>query len=524
VIACINYINFNTTASLQRLKEIGIRKVFGAQINMLSFQFVFESVLFFFLTIPFALVLAVLVWPLFAQTLQIQVSALYLLSPGFILLLAGIALITGVLAGSYAAFFVARLRPAYILKDWKSSVATNVKLRRILVVLQFCISIALVISTVIIRKQLYLLNNMNVGYNKENLIVLPDQLFNHQALAFKSELEKRPEINSVSISSWNVGDSYGGYSMMPDPTDTTKLLEASIISADADFFKTLQLKMIAGRSFLKDNPADAAKFDTMLLDNNATGRRMSPDEIINLVSREPIIISEPMVNILHLKQPVIGTVLKYRVLYGTVIGEISNFIGTSLTRKTLPVIIKYDRDPRNGYTYLKVSGKNIRSTIEYIQTTWNKFFPTTSFDFSFVDERLQNQFSSQERMAAIFTIFSSLAIIISLAGLIGLLALTIHQKIKEISVRRVLGASLVNILGLFAKSYLPIIFLASLIATPVTWWIMYNWLQDFTYHIKLDAWLFIEIIIGCLLLVCTGIALQITRLSKIKPAKTLRLE
>jgi len=522
LIACINYINFNTTASLQRLKEIGVRKVFGAQKKILSLQFILESVLFFFMAIPFAFALALIVWPLFAQTVQIKAANTYLISIDFILLLIAITIVTGTIAGSYTAFFVSRLRPAHILKDWQKSVAVNMRFRRLLIVLQFCISTALIISAVVVNKQLYLLNNMQLGYNKANLIVLREQFYNGHAQTFKLELQKKMGITGVTVTSWNAGESYGGYSMMPDPEDTTKIMEASIVSIDADFFNTLEVKLKAGRPFSKKYANDAGNNDSLLDRNNKTAAQMSHEQIENLVSSQPIIISEPMSRTLHLKQPVVGSVLKYPALHGTIIGEIDDFIGTSLLQKTPAVIMKYNPNPIHGFTYIKIAPDNSKQTIEYIRDIWNKFFPASTFDFSFVDERVQRQFTSQERMASIFGVFSLLAIIISLSGLIGLLALTIQQKVKEISLRKVMGATLLDILRLLAKGYLPIIFIAALIATPLTWWAMHNWLEDFSYHITLNVWLFVEIIIGCMFLVCVSIVLQAATLSKISPAQSLK--
>ncbi|HWB25815.1 MAG TPA: FtsX-like permease family protein [Chitinophagaceae bacterium] len=524
IIACVNYINLNTAKSLQRTKEIGVRKVLGAQKKQLSLQFTAESCLFFCSTIPVSVITAYLVWPWFSQIVNITVPRSYLLNINSLAAMFLITVTAGLLSGSYAAFFVSRLRPAHILKDWQKSIAVNMQIRKVLVVFQFSITVALIISTIIINGQLNLLNNMPLGFNKQNLIVLPSQNFGSSLPAFKSELLKNADITGVGVANWNAGQYYQGSASIQDPNDSTKNWKFSFLSVDMDFFKTLQIPMKAGRAFAAKYPADYPNFDSLLSDKS-NGRKLTPDERNAILSTRSIIITHNVAEMMHLQAPLVGQALKYPILKGTIIGEVQDFLGTSLLQKAPAVIITASAgDEAYGSAYVRISPQNTAKTINHIHEVWKKFFPGRVFDFAFVDDKLNQLYSSQQRMASVFSTFAVLAIGIAMLGLFSLVALTVQQKTKEIGIRKVLGAGIADIIGLVSKGYLTLIFIAALIAIPVTWWAMNRWLQDFDYRVSIHYTTFIVVTVGCLLTALMCIVAQTMKVARANPVNSLRTE
>lgn len=221
MIACINYINLTTARSLQRVKEVGVRKVLGAGRRQLSLQFIGESFLFFCTALPVAFLIANLFWPVFTQILNIEVKNNYLFSWQNLIVISLVSILSGILSGSYPSFFLSKLQPVSILKDWQKSFKVNLGIRKTLIVLQFVISVTLIIATIVIYCQLHFINNKSLGFNKEHLIVLPYRNYKNKWEAFKNELKEYTNIKSVTIASWNIGERYGGGSSMDNPNDST---------------------------------------------------------------------------------------------------------------------------------------------------------------------------------------------------------------------------------------------------------------------------------------------------------------
>lgn len=396
-IACINYINLTTARSLQRVKEVGVRKVLGAGRTQLSYHFIGESFLFFCAAVPFALLIANVFWPLFVKIINIEVNNTYLISPQNILIISGISIIAGIASGIYPSFFLSGLQPSVILKDWQKGFKVNLGIRKTLIVLQFVISVTLIISTIVIYKQFTYINNMPLGFNKEHLIVLPSANLENKGTAFKNELLQNSNIKSVTTASWDIGQGYGGSASMDNPNDSTKEFKFNFIYADFDFLKTMKINLLEGRDFSPAYPSDLINVDSALSSKNP-----SSPEYDNINTSRPIIISENTVKELQLKNPV-GQVLKLGTLQGTVIGVIKDFQGLSLHEKTAPLVLQASSENRIGSTYIRISPQNTPATIQYIQSKWKAFFPASKFDFSFVDERLQKLYDF--RKAACFPVY-----------------------------------------------------------------------------------------------------------------------
>ncbi|HEV8082623.1 MAG TPA: ABC transporter permease [Chitinophagaceae bacterium] len=519
-IACINYINLTTARSLQRVKEVGIRKVMGAGKKQLAFQFVSESVLLFCVALPVALFITYLLWPLFAKIVDINADKLLLLNWKFIVAIFLLSIATGAISGSYPAFFLSRLHPVGILQDKQKSFSINLNIRKTLIVFQFVISIGLIVATIVVYKQLYLLNNMQLGFNKNYLITLPFQNFQDKASSFKNELKTGKDIVDVSFSNWTLGG-YGHSSSMSRPDDSTKNWNFGFVDVDADFLNTMQIKLIAGKNFSHIYSPATDNIDSLAHPPN---KKLSYEEYRNIISSRPIIITKATAENLGFKQPVIGQVLKLGALQGTVVGEINDFIGISLLEKSPMVVVSKEMNLPFGNTYIRINSKNIPETIDFIKSKWKQFFPDSDFSFSFMDDDIANLYKSQQRLAKLFTTFATLAILISLLGLFSLVALIAQQRTKEIGIRKVLGASVPEIVSLLSGSFVELILLAFIIATPIVWWAMNNWLQDFQYRITISWWIFLIAGLGSLVFALTVVAIQAIKAAIANPIKSLRTE
>ena len=519
-IACINYINLTTARSLQRVKEVGMRKVMGAAKKQLAFQFIAESIIFFLSALPFALFVAWLLWPSFTSIVDIKAESLVLLNWKFILAVIIISLAAGLISGAYPAFFLSRLKPVEILKDWKESFVINLSIRKVLIVFQFVISIALIISTIVVYKQLFLLNNMQLGFNKNYLITLPSQNFHDKASSFKNELKTGKDIVDVSFSSWNMGRGYGNTSSMSQPVDSLKDWNFAFVDADTDFLKTMQIKLIDGRNFSSDDITTGELFAKM----NSSAKKPTGEEFSNIISSRPIIITQTTAKNIGLKQPILGQTIKLGALQGTVIGEINDFKGISLLEKNPMVVLEKAQNLPFGNTYIRINSKNIPQTIGFIKNKWKKFFPDKNFDFSFMDDQIAKLYKVQQRLATLFTSFATLAIIISLLGLFSLVALIAKQRTKEIGIRKVLGASVSEIVSLLSGSFVKLILIAFIIATPLVWWAMNRWLQDFQYRIQISWWIFLIAGSGSLCIALIVVAVQAIKAAVANPVESLRSE
>ncbi|HMH33770.1 MAG TPA: FtsX-like permease family protein, partial [Puia sp.] len=456
-IACINSINLTTARSLQRVREVGVRKVMGAERRQLATQFTAESVLVFLCALPPALFLSYFLWPLFAGAMNMPVSNEYLFHGRFIAGILLTCLLTGMLSGLYPAFFLSGLRPAHILKDWQRSFKLNLNIRKALIVFQFVASVSLIIATAIVYAQLHLLNTMELGFDKNYLVALPSEMLGNKAEVFKHELKKNRNVSDVTVSTWKAGEQYGSYSEMSSPADSTKAWKFVFIDADFDFLKTMRIGLLQGRDFSPAFAIDHFTMDSFFI--HLAANKMSQEEITKMQSSLSIIVTEETAKTLQIKNPVVGSVLSLGGLQGTIIGEVKNFVGIVVSQESPMVIIKSGADLSYGYTYVRIEPYDISHTIEYIQSVWKKTFPDTQFEFSFVDQRLQQSYNAQTRLASIFNSFAVLAIIIAAMGLFSLVALTVQQKTKEIGIRKVLGASVGEIVRLLSGDFVKLIVL-----------------------------------------------------------------
>lgn len=520
-IACINYINLTMARSLKRFREAGIRQVMGAVSWQLRLQFIVEALLIFLLTLPFAFLFAGLAWPLFTKAVGIAFQGNIPFSPQPALVIFLICCISAILAGLYPSVFLSRLQPANILRGHQGNVKMNLMVRKALIVVQFIISAGLIISTVVVNKQLNYINNIQLGFNKEHLLELPKQLMGTNANSFKNELLKNSNISSVSISNWDAGRQYGAGSVMDDPANEKKRLDFSFLFVDYDFIKTMQMEIVEGRDFSSRYASD----DDMNTDSLfPPGKKMTESELLDLYSSRSIILTESCAEALGLHRPFAGKVLRLPVLQGKIVGIVKDFQGISLHQKPPLLVLKGSRIMKEGYTYVRIHSADMQPTISYIRDRWKVFFPDAGWSYSFTDERIGKLYDAEIRLASLFSLFSLLAILIACSGLFSLAALMVQHRTKEIGVRKVFGASSADILFLFLKEFTKLVGLAIVIAIPIVWLAMYKWLEDFAFRIKLSFWIFLLTGLLLILLTLTTILFQAIRASVANPSKSLRAE
>jgi putative ABC transport system permease protein len=503
LIACINYMNLSTARSTLRAKEIAIRKSVGAQRKEIMAQFLSESVLVTWLALLFAFALTWLLLPwlnkISAQNLDINILLKWkILGP--ILL---VPFVVGTLSGLYPAIFMSSFQPVKVLKGFFKTGGGNVSFRKVLVTLQFAISIILIICTAIVFSQMRYMQNKSLGFDREHIVTLsyPSQL-NDTYESFRTDLLLNSNIKNVGwstrIPSGRLLDNMGA-SMMSGDTLAPINADIKFVSADHEFISTYGIKVMAGRNFSKDFSTDTSAF----------------------------LINESAVKVLGFKnnEEVIGKDFGYGGRKGKLIGVFNDFHFESMHQKIAPMVLFVPRNARNyGKISVKISGGNIPAAISYIGNTWKKFLPETPYEFTFLDENFDRLYKSEERQKTLFTTFACLAIFIACLGLFGLSAFAISQRIKEIGIRKVLGADVSTIVTLLSKDFLKLVGISAIIAFPVAWYFMNNWLQDFAYRISMPWWIFIIAGIVAAFIALVTISFQAIKAAISNPVKSLRTE
>jgi putative ABC transport system permease protein len=497
LIACINFMNLSTARSEKRAKEVGIRKVIGAQKKTLVGQFIGESVLLSFIAGVLALLVVQLSLPAF-NTLTDKKLFIEYSSPLF--WAAGIAFImfTGILAGSYPAFFLSAMQPARVLKSAFTPVKTAISPRKILVVLQFTFAIILIIATIIVKQQVNYAQKRENGYEKANLVYhfLTDDLTKNYTL-LKNELIQSGAALSVTKTSapltegWS--NSWGFEWAGKDVNDKTiydRFIADDAIAATAGF------QLVQGRDF------DMKEYIT---DSTA------------------ILLNETAVKKMNLKEP-IGQIIKDNGIEWHVVGVIKDFILHSPFQATVPMVIEGAKGWFN-VIHIKLNPKNTTAqNLKTAEAIFKKHNPAYPFDYKFIDDEYAKKFDDQKRTATLAALFAGLTIFISCLGLFGLATYMAENRIKEIGVRKVLGASVASITTLLSKDFLKLVVIALLIAVPVAWWAMHKWLEDYEYRIQINGWVFIAAGVFSVLIALLTVGYQAVKAARTNPVKNLRTE
>ncbi|GAA4311263.1 ABC transporter permease [Mucilaginibacter gynuensis] len=505
IIACVNFMNLATARSANRAREVGVRKVLGSSRGYLVAQFLTESVMVTLAATLIACVVALLSLPYFndlaGKEIVVSAQALKWLVPTLIL----IVVIVGALAGSYPAFYLSAFQPINVLKGKLANGFKNGMLRSSLVVFQFAISIVLIIGTLVIHNQLNYIQTKNLGYNREQVLIVQNAFeLNDQAWIFKDEVKQLPGVSNATLTGFLPTSRWHNTSMFyKDATlDPKKSLFPETWQIDEDYISTLNMKMVAGRSFSNRMPTD------------------SLGVIINETAAKFLDMKEPLNKVLY--RSLGGKHAAENVKVYHIVGVVKDFHFSSLRENIAPVVMVMDKN--NGALSIKVNSANIKDVIAKIEDRWKTIAPSIKMDFSFMDQDFDASYRAEQRIGQIFLIFTTLAIIIACLGLFGLAAYAAEQRTKEIGIRKILGASISGIVGMLSKDFLKLVFIAILIATPLAWYMMYKWLQDFAYRETIHWWV-IAIAGGAAIMVAfLTISFQSIKAALINPVKSLRSE
>ena len=500
VIACINFMNLSTAGASKRAREVGVRKVMGSNKIELVWQFLLESVLLTSMALVLAAIFAFIALPLFnslsGKDLALQLNAVPSLIPGLLLF----GLVVGVLAGSYPAFFLSSFKPIAILKGKFTSEKGSISLRSGLVVVQFFISVTLIIGTIGIYQQLKFIQNKKLGYDKDQVLVVTTWPLGKNQEVFRDELLRDPSVLNISSSNYiPAGPSNNNnFTVYPDDK-TTQLVKTLRYDVDVNYIPTLGMEMAMGRNFSKD------------FGNDSSG----------------VILNETAVKMLGWKNDAINRTISNTNNDGTkhtyrVIGVVKDFHFRSLHESIAPLAMVLRGD--TGAMIVKIKTRNIEGLIAKMKQQWDSFKPDMPFTYSFMDDRINDTYAAEQKTGQILGIFSGLTIFVSCLGLFGLATFTAEQRTKEIGVRKVLGASVASIVGLLSKDFLKLIMIAIVVAVPVAWYGMNKWLQSFQYRIDVSWWMFVLAGILAVAVALLTVSYQSIKAALMDPVKSLRSE
>ena len=495
LIACINFMNLSTAQSARRAREIGIRKVAGANKQKIILQFLSESLLIVLFAHVLAMILVELFLPGYNNLTGKQLHVNYQ-SVNLYIGLITIVLFCGLLAGSYPAFYLSSLKPLDTIKGLINKNPGNQQFRRVLVIFQFSLSVLLIVSTLIVRSQLQYIHNKSLGFNKDDIgyFMYPTAPWDRVLKTIKNELNKNSDILSITagpISPFNIEGTMSGLNWTGKKEGEDVLFYG--LDADVDFAKTFKLTLKAGRFFSSEFATDSSA----------------------------IVINEEAERVLGFKNP-IGQTITYA--FGqkfNIIGVVKDFHFKSLHHKIGPLIIGIGA---SNVFYIKMRHDNISSTIESIRKTYDSFKPVLPFNFHFLNEDFDNMYQTEQRINRIFSWFSYLAIIISCLGLIGLSSFMTERRTKEIGIRKINGARPIEIFSLLSGEYVKWVMISIIIACPVAWYVMHIWLQNFAYHIDINWLVFVLAGVSALLFALLTVSWQSFRAAGKNPVEALRYE
>ncbi|MDB5229865.1 MAG: ABC-type transport system, involved in lipoprotein release, permease component [Chitinophagaceae bacterium] len=499
IMACINFINLATAQAVGRSKEVGIRKVLGSNRRQLFWQVIGETWIIVLTAIILASVIATICLPYIKNVASIEekLSLLNLSTIGF---MAALAVVVTLLAGTYPSLILSGFKPALALKNKITSATVGgISLRRGLVVTQFAISQVLIIGTIVAVSQMNFIRKADLGFNKEAVLVLNsnvDSSVNLRQPAFKQKLLSINGVKSVSFSSdvpSSESNNSGNFAFDHKPDEKFDIFRKF---GDEDYFKTYGLQLVAGRIFTKS--------DTI----------------------NEIVVNETLVKKLGIKTPadILGHVLRVnRNSWRTIVGVVKDFKTNSLRESVKPLMLA-QRAKRYYFTGVKLTTSNLKQTQAEIEKVWNQFFPEYVYAPTFMDERINKFYEQENQLSLLYKIFAGIAILISCLGLYGLVSFMAAQRTKEVGIRKVLGASVANIIFLFSKEFTILILVAFAVAVPVAYYMMSNWLNNFAYKVSLSIWVFALAILSSVIIAWLTVGYKSIKAALSNPVKSLRSE
>jgi len=512
LIAAINYINLATAKSSLRAKEIGVRKVAGAVRTSLINQFLLESVITCLIASLVAVIAAQLLLPFINNLIQKELTLTG--NPLILIYVLAGSLIIGLVAGIFPALYLSAFKPIAVLKGLKLNDRGTLSLRKVLVVVQFSISIILIVGALIISQQMHFIQSAKLGLNKDQVVVIKNAgyLPSSQRVAFQNIVAQIPGVKKASTSDGIIGGQNWTNGMSAKGSENSQLI--NFLSVGYDFMDALNIEIKEGRGF-------SPKF---ISDTITNGTPRGPLE----QTIGSIIINETAVKDLGMAEPVVGKQILWgndgdTMYYLNVVGVTKDFHFSSLRNHIKP--FAFINDPnRQSYFTLKLSPDNIKGTLNQLENQWNLFSPERPFEYNFLDETFSKLYQSEGRFQKVFIGMVILGILIACLGLLGLATFAAQLRIKEIGIRKVLGASITSVVGLLSKDFLKLVFIALIIAIPVSWIVMNKWLQDFAYRIDISWWVFPLAGIIAILIAFITISFQAIKAAVANPVKSLRTE
>jgi putative ABC transport system permease protein len=505
LLACVNFMNLSTARSASRAKEVGIRKVLGTEKKSLIRQFLTESTLMAAISMVLAITIVWATMSYFNNLSGKNLAITDLFKPGYFVWLLLLPLIVGLLAGSYPAFYLSSFKPITVLKGKMNEGFKKSSLRNVLVVFQFGTSIMLIVGTIIVYRQLGFIQTKKLGFNKDQVLVVNNTYaLGEKATAFKNEISKMSGVSGATFASFlpvanssRNDNTYSKEAVM----DIKNSLSAQTWQIDYDYIKTLGMEMVSGRNFSKEYGSDS----------NAI--------IINETAAKVLGYDNPLGKKLYTNyQDQSGT----RLMSYNIIGVVKNFHYESLKQTVGPLLFRLQNS--TGATAFKITTSNVQGLVKNIESKWKTMASGMPFSYQFLDDSFDSMYREEQRTGKLGLTFAVIAILIACLGLFGLSTYMAEQRIKEIGVRKVLGASVSNITAMLSKDFIKLVLLSAVIALPLSWWFMSKWLQDFAYRIDISWWIFALAGIIALLIAVLTVSSQAIKAALSNPVKSLRTE
>jgi putative ABC transport system permease protein len=496
LIACINFMNLSTARSAKRIKEVGIRKVLGSSRSNLIIQFMGEAIIIALIAFVLAIIIVEFTFPLFKSVFNITLDFQFSDNVLFSLVMLLVTILVGIISGTYPSFYMSSVQPVKSLKDSRNNSGGALLIRKILVVSQFAIAIILIVSSGIVMEQMNFIRDKNLGFNKEHLLYIPirGKAEKDNIELMKNELLQNNNIIAASAVSGPIGASgTQGTETVEGTGDQTKLMMRKSY-VDFDYFKTMQLKMVEGRAFSREFPTD---------------------------SNRAVIINQTAVKKFGWKNP-IGKQFKDEPVR-TVIGVVHDYNYYSVHAEIEPQIIRISNDYINDLL-VRIKPGDIHQTTDYIESAWNRINPGKPFEYTFVDDYLNKIYKSDLNTQKLFETFAFIAIFIACLGLFGLASFTAEQKTKEIGVRKVLGSTVSGIVLLLSREFIKWVLFACVIAFPVSYILMKDWLTKFAYRTEISAFVFVIAALLTILIALFTVCYQSVKAALANPVKSLRYE
>ncbi len=505
IIACINFMNLTTARSANRAKEIGIRKVTGAQRRSLIAQFYGESMLLAFIGLIIAIVVVMLLLNEFNDLSDKDIALSSLINWNIILGALGITIITGILAGSYPALYLSAFKPVTVLKGELTKGKRSSLFRKVLVVIQFSLSVFLIIGTIAVYNQMIYMRDKDLGFDKEHVVYFNlrgDLTKNYQSL--KREFEKTPGVLNVTGSNHRpniIGSNGGGADWDGKDPDQSVLIGQAIV--DYNYAKTMRIKMLEGRDFLPEYPGDLAS------ETDTVGGFLVNEEVVKIMNRD--------------YKRAIGARFDFMGINGHIVGVMKDFHYGSVKNKIEPLALALAPDYVN-FLVVRLSPGNVSKKISSLEDSWRNVVSNYPFEYKFLDEDFDRMYRSEERMVDLLRVFAFVAIAIACLGLFGLASFTAEQKTKEVGIRKVLGATEVKLVYLLCKEFIILVFISNLIAWPVSFYLVNQWMNDFAYRADFGIKFFLIAGIVSLIIAVMTVGYQAVKTAIANPAESLKYE